>query len=633
MKIRPPAVPIVNIDPYLSVWSENSILKNTVHWTGYPFTIAGRVFVDGTEYHFLGLKTREEKDVTDMQVENLDTDAFSTIYTYKCDAIRLYVHFTSPMLVDDLYYASRPVAYCKVSYESLDGKEHAVSIKLTVSEELVLDVRGQGRAFAYNVQIPGVTAIKMGSGEQNILGSCGDGRRIDWGYLYLGVKGQGKVEHTYFGGMYAISAEAEVADEALFLVAYDDIESIRYFGENLKAYWKKDGKTMEEAIAEAADEYDALLARCNAFSEKIRTEAIRAGSEKYAELLLLAIRQVMAAHKLVVDKNGNNLYISKECFSNGCAATVDVTYPSAPLFLLYNTELLKGMLRPVMHYAATDEWCFDFAPHDVGRYPWVHGQEYGVTRNGTGKAVIDENMQMPVEECGNMIILFAAICDADNDISFVKPYIETIRKWNKYLLRYGLDPENQLCTDDFAGHLAHNVNLSIKAVMGIAGYSRILQRLGETEEAEQMMETAREYAKDVMEKAANDDGSFRLAYDKPGTFSLKYNSVWDKLWNTGLFPDTFFAGEIARYKKEMLPYGVPLDSREKYTKSDWLVWAASLAEKKEDFNLLVDSLWSAYNTMRTRAPMGDWYYCDTSEIRSFRHRSVQGGLFIKLMFS
>ena len=151
-------------------------------------------------------------------------------------------------------------------------------------------------------------------------------------------------------------------------------------------------------------------------------------------------------------------------------------------------------------------------------------------------------------------------------------------------------------------------------------------------EADEMMEVARSYAKAVLQKSQNSDGSYRLAFDKPGTFSLKYNSVWDKLWKTGLFPDSFYEAEIARYKAELLPYGVPLDSREKYTKSDWLVWAASVADSKEDFEHLVDPLWYAYHTMRTRVPMTDWYYCDTSHQVGFRHRTVQGGLFIKLMF-
>lgn len=630
MKMRPPALPIITVDPYFSVWTEGSVLENTVHWTGKPNSISGRVTVDGTEYRFLGLKTPDKSDICDMTVEKTDIDAFSTVIAYTNSRIRLTVRFTSPLLPDSLYYASRPVSYCHASYESIDGKEHSVTVRLTFSEELVLNKRGEGRALAYAVNIPNLTAIKMGNGVQRALNKSGDDVRIDWGYLYLAVK-DGRVSHTVLDGMYAVYAEADLKSDALFLIAYDDVKCLNYFGEELSAYWKKDGKSAEEAIAEAADEYEALLARCNSFSEKLKNAATEKGNAKYAELLLLATRQVMAAHKLAVDTRGDIIYVSKECFSGGFGATVDVTYPSSPMFLLYNPELLKGMLRPVMRYFTSDEWKFDFSPHDVGLYPVICGQCYGVDRSKSGEPVIDENMQMPVEECGNMLILFSALCDAENSASFAEQYADILKKWCGYLIKYGLDPENQLCTDDFAGHLAHNVNLSIKAIMGIAGYSRILARLGRSEEADKMMETARRYAASLVERARNSDGSCSLAYDRKETFSLKYNAVWDKIWKTKLFPDEFYEGEVTRYKKELLPYGVPLDTREKYTKSDWLVWAASLSDKKEDFNLLTESLWSAYNTMRTRAPLPDWYYADTSQLREFRHRSVQGGLFMRLM--
>ena len=155
--------------------------------------------------------------------------------------------------------------------ESIDGKEHNVTVKFTVSEELVLNTKGEGRALAYPVRIPGMTAIRMGNGIQNVLWRSGDDIRIDWGYLYLGVKGAGKAEHTILDGMYAVSVEAAAEREALFIFAYDDIDSIQYFGENLKAYWKKDGKTIEEAIEEAVNEYDTLLERCNSFSDRIKS--------------------------------------------------------------------------------------------------------------------------------------------------------------------------------------------------------------------------------------------------------------------------------------------------------------------------------------------------------------------------
>ena len=632
MKLHAPAIPLFNVDPYFSVWcNQDDLYAGTpVHWTGAPNNIWGTVTVDGEEYRFLGRSLcPSPRDFDDrIPQTGLEIDACSTTVYYENAAIRLKAVFTSPMLVEDLYYASRPVTYLKLSYESADGKPHTVKAKIAVSEELVLDKAGDHRVWSENLTLENGDCVRLGSGDQKVLWRSGDGVRIDWGYLYLAAKGGAKVGNCVIKDLYCVYAEKELTPDALFALAYDDIDSIVYFGEPLKAYWKKDGKTITDAIDEALSEYDTLLAKCNAFSDRIRAEAVEKGDENYAELLLLAYRQVMAAHKLVVDGEGNDLYISKECNSNGCAATVDVTYPSAPMYLKYNPELLKGMLRPVLRYAHSEEWTYDFAPHDVGQYPLLNGQVYG-----KGRAKGFRHFQMPVEECGNMLILFAELGGVENDYTFAAENIDLIRKWNRYLIQYGEDPENQLCTDDFAGHLAHNCNLTLKAIMGIAGYAKILTALGEQAEADEMMRTAKTYADSFLARAANDDGSFRLAFDCPGSFSQKYNAVWDKLWNTGLFPDSFYAGELARYRKEAQPYGLPLDSRQMYTKSDWSHWVACFGGR-EDFSFFTALIHKAYSTMRqsSRTPMTDWYYADTTQMRAFKHRSVQGGLFLKFLF-
>lgn len=618
MTMRMPAIPLIAVDPYFSVWSYDNITNEfPTHWTGAQNAMYGTVTVDGKQYRFLG-KGKEEALV---QI-SVQADALTTEYIFGGAGIRLTARFTSPMLVEDLYYTSRPISYLHLSFEPMDGKEHVVSAKLSCSEELVLNQAGESRALSYATQVQGVSAIRMGNGEQKVLWRSGDDVRIDWGYFYLGVRGSAKCDAEVLDGLYAIYAETELKNEALFLLAYDDIKSIEYFGEHLLAYWKKDGKTMEQALSEAAVEYESLKKKCDAFAQRVISEATKKGGEEYAQLLSLAYRQVMAAHKLVVDGKGNNLYISKECYSNGCAATVDVTYPSAPMYLKYNPELLKAMLRPILQYARSSAWKWEFAPHDVGVYPLVNGQAY-----------FPEKLegQMPVEECGNLLILLDAICRAENDYAFAKENVDLLGQWSKYLEEYGEDPENQLCTDDFAGHMPHNVNLAIKAVMGLAGYADILRKLGREDDAEHIFATATQYAKSICSRAKNEDGSYRLAFDRPDTFSLKYNAVWDKLWSTHLFDTDFYKGEIERYKKEALPYGVPLDSRAKYTKSDWQLWVACLAEEEKDFRYFVHLLYAAYDTMHTRVPMTDWYFADIAEMSLFRHRSVQGGLFIKLL--
>lgn len=618
MKMRMPAAPLITVDPYFSVWSHDDITdKYPVHWTGAQNAIRGTVTVDGAQYRFLGAGKE-----TALQQVSVAADALTTEYIFEGAGIRLTARFTSPLLVEDLYYTSRPVSYLHLSFEDTDGKHHVVSAKLSCSEELVLNRAGEGRALSQPAAIDGVSAIRMGNGEQKVLWRSGDDVRIDWGYFYLGVRGKAQCGAEVFDGLYAVYAETALGDEALFLFGYDDIESMEYFGERLPAYWRKDGKTIDQAISEAAAEYESLKEKCDLFAERLTAEATEKGGSEYAELLSLAYRQVMAAHKLVVDKEGNNLYVSKECFSGGFTATVDVTYPSAPMYLKYNPELLKGMLRPVFRFARMKEWPYDFAPHDVGMYPFMNGEQYYPEQR---------EKQMPVEECGNMLTLVDAICRIEDDYAIAEENIDLLEQWSRYLEEYGEDPENQLCTDDFAGHMPHNVNLAIKAVMGLSGYADILRALGNEGEAERVFAIAGRFAESICARAKNSDGSCRLAFDRPDTFSLKYNAIWDKLWKTGLFDSDFYCGEIERYKKEALPYGVPLDSRSKYTKSDWELWAACLAEDNADFRYFVHLIYAAFDTMHTRVPMTDWYYADISEMVMFRHRTVQGGLFLKLL--
>lgn len=624
MRMRMPKIPLFTIDPYFSVWSQEPLNEQrTKHWTDAPCTVTGTVTVDGTAYRFLGAGSDPCLPQT-----AVDADALTTSAVYEGAGIRLTARFLSPLLADDLYLCSRPVAYLHLAVESLDGAAHTVTARLACSEELVLNHAGEGRAWSEAVPVDGLSCVRMGSGAQPVLQRCGDDLRIDWGYLYLAVRGSAATGNQAADNLYAVYAETTVAPEALFLLGYDDIHSLTYFGQPVDAYWKKGGKTITAALQEAADEYELLQARCDRFSAALAAEATAKGGEEYAELLLLAYRQVMAAHKLALDPAGEVLYVSKECFSNGCAATVDVTYPSAPLYLYYNTELLKGMLRPVFRYARSEEWPYDYAPHDVGTYPLLNGQAYGKWgESGAPK----HDWQMPVEECGNILILMAAITEKEGSAAFAQEHMDLLEIWVAYLERYGEDPENQLCTDDFAGHLAHNCNLSLKAILGLAGYARILRLLGRTAEAAEAEQKAKTYAESFLTRAANADGSTRLAYDRPDTFSLKYNAVWDKVWKTGLLPESFYAGETARYKAELLPYGVPLDSRERYTKSDWTLWVACMAPDAADFRLLVHRLWLTYDNTHQRVPMTDWYYANTAEMVGFRNRTVQGGLFLRLL--
>ncbi len=265
------------------------------------------------------------------------------------------------------------------------------------------------------------------------------------------------------------------------------------------------------------------------------------------------------------------MLFAKENFSNGDIATVDVLYPSAPIFLFFNPRLLHAQLLPVLEYAAmTNHWKFPFAPHDLGQYPLANGQEYG----GGEKT---EEDQMPVEESGNLLILMDAYERTTADKSLAERFWPQLTQWADYLKANGLNPENQLSTDDFAGHLAHQANLSIKAIDGIAAYANMARTLGHKDVANEYQALAHKMAHQWVDLAKDGD-HYKLAFDQPGSWSQKYNLVWDKVMGYELFPKSVRETEIAFYKTKLNQYGLPLDSRKDYTKLDWEVWTATLAD-------------------------------------------------------
>ena len=132
--------------------------------------------------------------------------------------------------------------------------------------------------------------------------------------------------------------------------------------------------------------------------------------------------------------------------------------------------------------------------------------------------------------------------------------------------------------------------------------------------------------------AASDDGDhYRLAFDLPDTWSMKYNLVWDKLLSLDLLPPEVVAKEIAYYRTQLQPYGLPLDNRSLYTKTDWTVWVATMAANEDDWNALIDPIWLMLQETESRVPFTDWYWTNDAKQRGFQARPVIGGVFIKML--
>ncbi len=505
----------------------------------------------------------------------------------------------------------------------MDGKDHQVSITFEASSEIAVDDARQATVWT-SPSIPGLSTIAVGSEAQDILNRSGDDLRIDWGHLYISAPADQHPKWDSHQLVFSLGNVGTTTSSAWLMLAYDDQYSIQYMQQNLRPYWRRNGWEAKELLQNAASRFPELQERCERFDEELIADLKKAGGDDYANLGSLCYRQCFAAGKFVADSNGQPLQFSKENHSNGCIATSDVFYPMAPQFLLFGPTLAKSFLVPFMNYAASDRWKFPFAPHDLGQYPLANGQVYG-----GGEQSADN--QMPVEECGNLLLLMAAVAHMEGSPEFANRYWKQIEQWAEYLKGKGFDPENQLCTDDFAGHLAHNVNLSAKAICAIGAYGRLCEMRGEIDKGKEALELARVFAKRWIEEA--DDGDhFRLAFDKPGSWSQKYNIVWDRILGLDIFPTSVAEKEMAYYRANQGEFGLALDNRATYTKLDWVLWTATLTQKREDFDALLKPVIRFIQETPDRSPLTDWYETKSAKKVGFTARPVVGGVFLQLLY-
>ena len=605
LHLRPPAVPLVTCDPFFSVWSPHDRLTDgeTTHWASWKTQPLNVVLeADGVAYRLCGT---EPKSAPPLRQVDCEVRPLTTVVRYEgLHGLSAQLEFLTAKDPDNLEAFSRPVTYLTASVTG------AKEWKLRAWFEPNICREDESAPVATNTcLLAGYPAVRLGRVEQKPLSASGDTVRCDWGYAWT----------------------VDCGDH--FVLAYDDVKSIRWFDKDLSAYWRRNGKNFETMLEEAVGAYAAVRVRATSKDEALAAAFRRRGGEKYARLCALAWRQSFAACKLVVGPEGDLFYLSKENGSNGCIGTVDVLYPQLPLLLYSSTELVRATLRPVLDYAASEKWPYDYAPHDLGQYPLAIGQVYSMgTDAKTGRPHADAD-RMPVEECGNMLIALAALAQREGNADFASQWWPTVSKWAAYLERFGFDPGDQLCTDDFAGHLAHNANLSLKSILALRSYALLLEMRGEVGEAKRIMAMSAEMASKWCAAAqGGTHGATRLAFDRPDTWSLKYNLVWDRVLGFGLFPDEVFCNEIAAYVLLANDFGVPLDSRKTYAKNDWTLWCAAFAESRGDFDALVSGVYRYADETPSRVPLSDWYETiGDGKFVGFLARSVVGGFLMPML--
>ena len=646
---RPPAVPLVVHDPFLSIWSCADHLTGDVtrHWTHHAQPMGSMIRIDGQCYRLMG---NEPAQIPAMNQHGVTVLPTRTIYEFDGAPVSVKLSFVSPMLPNDIDVLSRPLSYITWEVKSLDGKPHQCSIYFSVGGELAVNSPQQSVRWERPV-VAGLTVMKMGTPDQPYVKRAGDDSRIDWGYAYVAANADtstgaigssktcadsfvatGKLPSADYTAMPAVVSEkSPVMSLAIDLgnvtdlpvtrramIAYDDIYTVDFFGKKLRGYWRRQPDMNGERLLAIADQqFDSLLDRCKKLDESLMADLTKVGGADYAYMCSLAYRQSLGACGLAADSNGQPLFFTKENSSNGNMATVDVIFPMNPILLFLSPTLAKASLSPVFVYAASPRWKWPNAPHDLGEYPIAFGKD-------------DGGESMPVEESGNMLILCDAISQIDGSTEFADAWWPQLTQWAKYLEQYGFDPQEQLCTDDFKGRLAHNANLSVKAILALAAYGDMAKIRGDRATADRYQSMAKADAAHWI-TADGEGDHFKLAFDKPNTWGQNYNMVWDRILGLNVFPAEVAKSQIAFFKSKLQPFGLPLDSRDRLTKTDWTIWTASMADDPADFVALTSPIISYLNGTTARQPFADSYVTDKIKSRGMHARPVIGGVFIRML--
>jgi len=672
-----PAYPLFVNNPYFSIWSGSDELNtsDTMFWNGLIKKTYGVVYADGKSYCFLG----KREDCVSLKQTNVSVSLFKTDYEFECDDFILNISFISPTLLTDLDLMSRPVCYLKYNFV-LKKRVSTLKIYLMLHQTHCynkMDDYVIGGCFPFEKY---ETAF-FGLNRQHPMSHTGDSFAADWGYTYVAGKKSfftsanaissfiksGEMKYEYNDAneekyIASVDSYENVAGfvEGKFLVAFDDLCSIYYFGEWIKGYYFRNGITIYDAINEAYNDFDETMDKLSAF-ESIVQKDLEKYDDNYKLLCYAAFRQSIAAHALVENKDKELLFLSKECHSNGCIATVDITYPSMPLYLLYNPELVNGMLRPIFKFAKMPIWKFPFAPHDAGTFPYCLGQTYGLYCNELENDKYLSNMfqsnrwngimvshpmihqypshmniynfdsQMPIEECSNMLIAAYSSIYFGADSSTVKENYDLLKLWSNYLIEKGLVPTNQLCTDDFHERVDKNVNLSIKSLQAIKCFALLAKSLGQEEDylyASNSLEKMNNEFKEMFKNLEHLPLSY---YGDKDSYSLKYNLAFDNILKTNLFSDELKNNELNHYLSKNQHFGVPLDNRSDLTKTDWILYICSLTDNRKIQKTLYGGIVNFLKESTCRVPFSDLYHVNDGIIKDFQNRPVQGAIFILLL--
>ncbi|KAF2260386.1 glutaminase GtaA [Lojkania enalia] len=660
---RPPSLPLAVKSPYLSTWfpagsngGNGGYLPGQwpSFYTGQITGWTGLIRVDGNTFTWMGAP----RDIDTANQTTFEYTSTRSIFTIEVDdKVSLKATFLSPLTPTDLKRQSLIFSYLHVEVSSLDGSDHDVQLYSDISAEWVSGDLGAVAQWEFETT-GDVQYHRVWKQNQQMFSEVRD--RAEWGNIYYAtdameglthqsgadsdVRGRfatsGTLDNSADEDYRAISSDWPVFGYAvdlgsvvsgattsnLFTIGLCQEEAIQFLGKDglstLPSFWKSYFDDDLAALSFFHKDYSESSRLSLELDEKIAADSVNAAGEDYLTLTSLAARQAFGATQLVGTEDKHFLFL-KEISSNGNTQTVDVIYPASPIFYYLNPELVRLMLDPHFENQESGHYPNKFAIHDLGtHYPNATGHPDG------------NDEHMPLEECGNNIIMVLTYAQRSGNTEYLKQHYPILRQWADYLALDSLYPAEQLSTDDFAGHLANQTNLAIKGIIGLEAMSLISRLVGEDADAQNFTDIAHEYMDKWMELGINHNDEpphSILNYNNWTTHGLLYNLYNDRLLSTNLVPQSVYDQQSQFYPTIAQPYGVPLDTRQSYTKSDWEVFCAAIASD-ETRDMFVSALARWVNETPSSRPFTDLYEPRTGMQPGidFKARPVMGGMFALL---
>ncbi|CAG8400235.1 unnamed protein product [Penicillium salamii] len=659
---RPPAIPLAVRSPYLSTWLDagsdggnGGYLAGQwpVFWQNQVTGWAGMIRVDGDVYTWMGLPGT--KTVNQIAYEYTSTKSIFTMHVD--NKLEMNITFLSPITPEDFKRQSLVFSYLNVEVSSLDDQDYDVQVYADISAEWVSGDRNAVAEWDYGTT-DGVAYHKVY--RQTQLAFSEKNEQGEWGYWYWATDASPGMTHQsgsggdvrsqfsnngklankgdtnfraiqedwpVFGFSSDLGSVGSSPVSTLFSLGLAQDQAAQYEGAQsygpVPSLWKSYFDTELAALAFFHHDYSESTIFSTEFDEKVARDSIATAGQDYLTITSLSARQAFGATQLCGTQEKTYLFL-KEISSDGNMNTVDVVFPAYPIFLYSNPALLRLVLDPLFENQEAGKYPNDYSMHDMGSsYPNATGHSDG------------SDEKMPLEECGDMLIMTLAYSQKSGDTDYLKLHYNLLKKWTSYLVADSLYPANQISTDDFAGSLANQTNLALKGMIGIQAMAVIANKTGHPDDAANFTSIAHDYITQWQELAIAKDANpphTTLSYGDTDSHGLLYNLFADAQLGLGLVPQSVYQMQSNFYPTVANKYGVPLDTRHAYTKSDWECFAAAIASV-DTRNMFLKDLATWINETPTNRPLTDLYDTESGNYpqNTFVARPVMGGSFAPLL--